>query len=155
MSRIDRFFTYVDKGVNDDKCCWNWMGALSRGDYGNFWDGRKNKRANRYSYEHHNKVTLNPLQFVCHSCDNPRCVRPTHLWLGTRQDNMDDAANKGRLKKGQNAPKAAFTNQQILSIRERISNGEKQQHIADEYKVHNVTISRIWLKKVYKDAFKK
>lgn len=75
--------------------CWNWIGRLSKSGYGEFDANCKTYRAHRISYELFVDKITNGLH-VLHDCDNPRCVRPKHLWLGTHQDNMRDRDEKGR-----------------------------------------------------------
>ena len=89
----ERFWARVSKTDN----CWEWTGSKSRG-YGSFSMGREygTKRSHRMSYE----MAYGPIPeglFVCHHCDNPGCVRPDHLFVGTHADNMLDAIKKGRL----------------------------------------------------------
>ena len=78
--------------------CWEWQGKLTkRGGYGQLpfttWESR---RANRYSYYLNVDRNFDRSLDVCHSCDNPPCVNPRHLWLGTRKDNLIDMCNKNR-----------------------------------------------------------
>lgn len=78
--------------------CWTWTGARNRVGYGLFW-GRIEKRwlrAHRVSWEMANGPIPDGL-FICHHCDNPPCVNPGHLFLGTQKDNMADCAAKGRV----------------------------------------------------------
>lgn len=82
--------------VNTDAECWLWTGKLDRKGYGRFGT----HRAHRYSYE----TMIGDIprgMFVCHRCDTPGCVRPTHLFLGTARDNMQDCLRKGRHPKTQ------------------------------------------------------
>jgi hypothetical protein len=73
--------------------CWEWL--LSKDDYG--YGRFLQLKAHRVSYCIHNNLSEIPDGYeVCHSCDNPACVRPDHLWLGTHSDNMQDMIAKGR-----------------------------------------------------------
>lgn len=96
MTTYDRFFKKVLIGKPDQ--CWIWTGGKNRQGYGVFAINRKSTLAHRVSFSLH----VGPISegmMVCHSCDNPSCVNPDHLWLGTAQDNTDDMFKKGRGKK--------------------------------------------------------
>jgi hypothetical protein len=90
----DRFWEKVDKrGVED---CWLWTGSNDTR-YGQIWFRGKALKASRVAWE----LTRGPIppgMQVCHTCDNPPCVNPSHLWLGTMSDNIRDAVCKGRVK---------------------------------------------------------
>lgn len=88
---VARFFRMVEK----TDTCWIWKGSKIRG-YGNFLPlNKKNFRAHRWSFEYYNGQ-INVKSVICHSCDNPSCVNPIHLWQGTQADNMRDCASKKR-----------------------------------------------------------
>lgn len=79
--------------------CWRWVGAIDRGGYGRFTVRRRAIRAHRYAWEAVNGPVPTGL-CVCHHCDNPRCVRPDHLFVGTYADNNRDRDAKGRTARG-------------------------------------------------------
>jgi HNH endonuclease len=103
-----RFLSYVIMSENVDDC-WLWIGGLSRKGYGKFQSGKHTKIASRIAYELF-KGIIPDGKFVCHTCDNPRCVKPAHLWIGTNSENQQDSIKKGRHRwynyKSQNEVKA-------------------------------------------------
>jgi hypothetical protein len=79
-----------------DQGCWEWQGSKNRG-YGTFSRNGRSERAHRHAWI----LTygeIPPGLMVCHHCDNPPCIRPEHLFIGTMLDNMRDAARKGRIR---------------------------------------------------------
>jgi hypothetical protein len=92
MNVVDRFWSKVEK----TKDCWLWKGSKLQSGQGQFSTNQGTVLAHRFSYElAHGKIP-NKLR-VLHKCDNPLCVRPDHLFLGTDSDNMQDALYKERL----------------------------------------------------------
>lgn len=82
--------------VKQENECWIWQGALNYRGYGKFsMKSDKNISAHRASYLIFNGPIIQGL-FVCHTCDNPKCVNPDHLWLGSAMDNYKDSIKKGR-----------------------------------------------------------
>lgn len=93
MSPVDRFWYNVDKrGKNE---CWGWLSYKNKDGYGIFKHSGKATSTHRYSYILHNGEIPNNLH-VLHSCDNPACVNPKHIRLGTHQENMDDRSARKR-----------------------------------------------------------
>lgn len=85
--------------INEVTDCWEWQGATNNIGYGMIRDEQKMRTAHRVSYEEHTQTKIPRFLCVCHACDNPICVNPNHLWLGTMKDNMQDMLAKGRANK--------------------------------------------------------
>src|SRR5229473_531412 len=95
---VERFWSKVRKSDG----CWEWIAGKHRFGYGIIRDGGRGSRmrtAHRISWEFHNGSIPAGL-WVLHRCDNPQCINPDHLFLGTQFDNMTDAARKGRIRNG-------------------------------------------------------
>lgn len=99
-------------------------------------------RVHRLSWFIHNGPIPKHL-FVCHKCDNRACVNPKHLFLGTADDNVQDAVRKGRMARGETSGTHKLTEKQVLEIRKRVKNGEKQLPLAAEYGVQGPAIFKI------------
>ncbi len=94
QQRIEKFWSYVDKS-NGDNACWIWTGLKNEDGYGRTSWERKHWKCHRVAY----LITFGEIpkgMQVLHHCDNPACVNPSHLWLGTHTDNMRDMVSKGR-----------------------------------------------------------
>lgn len=137
---LNDFLRKVTVGNLDE--CWNWHGAKNFGGYGDFRVERKAIMAHRFAYLHVHRTIPDGLH-VCHHCDNRSCVNPLHLFAGTRQENMDDAVNKHRLKNGADHYLATLSWDDVLTIRQRHAAGMKQKDLAAEYRVAKATICNI------------
>ena len=144
-----RFWAKVDKRGPDD--CWEWKESVRRGGYGAFGVNKKVVSAHRFSWEMHNGPIPEGM-FVCHTCDNPLCVNPNHLFLGTHSDNMADAANKDRMRRwerarGESHGNAKLTEDQVYEIRD---DTRMPKEIAKEYGVNGPAVSKIQLRRSWK-----
>ncbi len=132
------FWEQVDK----QGACWRWLGTITAKGYGSFY-AREGKyrfyRAHRYSwFLEHGEIDSG--LWVLHKCDNPWCVNPEHLWLGTNEDNMKDKIDKGRHRPGERHGMAKLTEKDVLYIR---ACGKPALELAAEFDVHGTTIYNI------------
>lgn len=140
-----RFMMNVTIGKPDE--CWEWEGGKT-GSYGQFAWRDAGNLAHVASYKlfvgHISKRHGKNKLFVLHTCDNPSCVNPKHLWLGTDQQNMDDMVRKGRSlhRYGANAPSAVFSAHKVKKIRGLYASG-KYTYKQLAYKT-GVSLGYIW-----------
>ncbi len=160
---IDKFWSKVT-GMENENSCWTWTGSVRSNDkpYGRMVIDKKHHGCHRLSY--YFKYGINPLSFdVLHTCDNPRCVNPTHLKLGTNSDNVADKVRKGRQarnvawNKGQDGLKgmknasSKLTDETVRKIRAEYKFGENGAYVlAKEYGVSKPLIYNIVKRKSWK-----
>lgn len=140
-----RFYAQVKKIPGRDTC-WTWLGAgAGPQGYGSFtYDGRR-------WMAHQAALILEgipPVEntVVCHECDNPRCVRPSHLFVGTQKQNMEDCSRKGRIGG------MKLTTEQVLEIRLRLSQGESRLSVARRFNVSKNNIRAIHLRQTWQQC---
>ena len=127
INEFTRWESKVNK--NTETGCWEWEGAKYRKGYGHFrrvFDGVwKMYKAHRFSYEYFNNGgnLLDKDICVCHKCDNPGCVNPEHLFVGSTQDNIKDKIAKGRHSYGIRQGYRIISEKDVLKIREEYSTG--------------------------------
>jgi hypothetical protein len=151
MDEVDRFWERVEK----TQTCWNWIGAKQTGGYGHFYlgtvNGKKVKRlAHRYSYELHNGPIPAGMD-VLHKCDNPGCVNPEHLFLGTQATNDADRDAKGRQARGSEHGMAKLTEAQVREMRAAYAaGGVTYKELGQKYGVSGAqahcAIAGVWWK---------
>lgn len=164
-SDIERFWRKVEK-LGTEAGCWLWIGGTHKGGYGRFWLQDTEMLAHRISFQIAFGYLSNE-KMVLHHCDTPCCVNPAHFFIGNAQANMSDKMAKGRhvavagdehswRQRPEIVPKgivhwnAVFTDEEVLEIRERRSNGERVCDLADEFRATRQTISAIALRKRWK-----
>lgn len=126
--------------------CFLWTGFVNRQGYGRIrWQGR-NELVHRLSYELSTGVHPGA-KFVCHKCDNPSCLNPDHLFLGTAKDNNKDRASKGRNMKGYWGgahPRAILTDAQVVQIRIEYVKHSRDHGTPALARKHGVTQQTVW-----------
>lgn len=152
----ENLFKRFMKHVQITEGCWPWKGCTLRGGYGRFDTEGRHLRAHRVAY----LTFRGPIPggtLVCHSCDNPPCVNPAHLWLGTNHENILDALAKGRHKNRVNLPRpeqqnlaigerngsAVLTQGQVVELRLMAAGGMQFKLLAKEFGVCPSTIADI------------
>lgn len=146
---VSRFWPKVDKRGPEE--CWPWKAGADPRGYGWMRVGPRMEHSNRVSWRIH---FGEPGELcVLHRCDNPRCVNPAHLFLGTKGDNNRDRHEKGRSRGGSRPgtenPAAKLTPEKVREIRERRANGERWCDLARAFGVARETIrdvvrGRLW-----------
>lgn len=148
MDLMQRFMSHVKKTNK----CWLWTSTKVTDNYGAITIDYKMKRAHRVSYELF-KGPIPEGMDVLHSCDNPPCVNPGHLRLGTHQENMKEKMLKGRCNPpvGERAGFAKLTWKTVEQIRKKyIPRSYSIRKLAKEYKVSTWTIKDILKNRVWK-----
>lgn len=150
---LTRFWSKVVKGKN----CWEWIACKNNQGYGLFRFNNRSRLAHRVSWTLNGGLIPGGL-YVCHKCDNPICVRPSHLFLGNQSDNMGDAKRKGRMASGEKSSmrlhpdriargtrrwNAKLTDKKVLEIRGAAAVGWSFKGLAAKFHVHQSQISRI------------
>lgn len=130
--------------------CWEWQGSKTQAGYGLiYWYG-KLQYAHRLSLQFIGQA-IPDRYHVCHKCDNPSCVNPNHLFVGSPRDNMQDKVSKGRHTFGEKHPNAKLTNSEVLEIRDMAEDGVFFSDIAKTFDVSESHISTIVARLVRRD----
>lgn len=141
--RFDEFF--IPEPMSG---CWLWLGGVSWQGYGKF-HFRTTMAAHRASWALHHRVF--PEVNVLHRCDNPACVNPEHLFLGSHLDNMRDKARKGRQfrPRGELNGQAKLSNAEVIRMRALHADGIEQKDIAAQFGLAQSAVSNIVNRKTY------
>lgn len=127
---VTRFWRRVDKSGD----CWLWTGGIAANGYGKLSREYKKLYAHRVAHELINGP-IPDWMHVCHRCDNPKCVNPTHLFLGTRSDNMQDCLKKGRMTN--NKPKTHCKRGHVLAGENRLITSSRACRICRDLYIKN------------------
>ena len=150
----EKFTRHCTPGPVDT--CWLWRGACDRRGYGHMNVDGATVAAHRVSYELHVGLIPDGL-WVLHRCDNPPCCNPSHLFVGSCQDNHDDMRSKGRQVEpprmpGSSNPSVVLLPEQVAEIRRRLETGGRgiNERLAMEFRVSRQLISAIKHGKVWR-----
>jgi hypothetical protein len=153
MGFLDLFWSKVEIKGEDD--CWCWIGEKNSNGYGTLRKYGRKLAAHRISWEIENAVEIPSGLVVCHKCDNPLCVNPNHLFIGTQKENMEDAAKKHRLHKtspsGINAARAKLNQETLKQLRNDYLGGVFYKDLSKKYNLSGVCIHKIVKNKTYID----
>lgn len=145
----DRFFAKISKHVESNGCLL-WLASCDTGGYGTIKHQGKNAKASRIAYQFA-YGDFDQSLFVLHHCDNPPCVNPLHLFLGTHQDNATDKVEKGRQSKGVRSITAKLTDDQVREIRALyVPWFVTQKQLAKRFGIAEVTVNNIIHKRDWK-----
>lgn len=128
----ERFLEKIKKDVSNG--CWEWTANKTHGGYGKFWLCGKHVLAHRFSYELF-KDSIPEGKVICHSCDNPWCVNPDHLWLGTQSENIEDSVVKNRFDSV-----VKISSVIVKTMKKKRNCGAKYREIAEEYGIGLTTV---------------
>jgi len=148
----ERLYLYININSKDD--CWEWVGYKRKDGYGEITIDKKTFRSHRLIYiDTYGSIPEG--MCICHSCDNPSCCNPNHLFMGTHVDNMKDCRNKcrtgGGSRPGEECGKHKFTNEEILDIRKKYKTGlYSQRNLAKEYNMSQTNIKDIINRKIWR-----
>lgn len=138
------------RGTADPQRCWEYLGDRDDKGYGSIRHRGRMQKAHRVAFDLCGGSIPAGL-CVCHRCDNPSCVNPFHLFLGTVAQNNADRARKGRSAdaRGERSHRARLAPAQIADIRARRAAGETIVSLGEAFGVHHGTISRIALRQTW------
>lgn len=153
---------FWDKVIKKDSGCWEWIASTRNGGYGAFKINGKVIDSHRFSFTL-TKGDIPQGLFVCHTCDNRKCVNPDHLFLGTPKENFYDAVNKNRIdieklagngfKKDSPSPSRKLTKHQVTEIRVKFDNRQiAKRQLAREYGVDEKAIRDLLSDKTYREV---
>ena len=134
----DKWITIPETG------CWWWIAAAGGKGYAAIQVDKRARGAHRVSYELH-KGEIPDDMCVCHTCDNPLCVNPDHLFLGTHADNAIDRKNKGRNGnlRGDKHPNTKLSEVEMVMVKQLLADGMLHREIAELFGVSRTHISNI------------
>lgn len=142
LSFEDTFASYVLRSNN----CWEWTGLKDKDGYGLFNYKQKQYRAARTALSIDGRIVPDGM-YACHHCDNPSCVKPSHLYIGTPKDNSRDAIVRNRNRRGERSHFSKLTDDIVRHIR---TADKCVGDLAKEYNVSHSAISLVRSRKTWK-----
>lgn len=144
---MQRFWDKVDISGN----CWEWTAGVWKGGYGEFWFGDRMVQAHRFAYS----LIYGPIpegMCVCHHCDNPGCVKPSHLFLGTQVENQRDSVAKGRGAdhRGEKNGNSKLYENDVHEIRRLYSLGVKSALLSKMWRINQDHVTRLVSRKSWR-----
>lgn len=138
------FISRFEAKIRKSEGCWEWTASCAGKGYGQM----KLPKQRRQEYSHRLAYLIYvgqipPKTDVCHTCDNPKCCNPKHLFLGTSHDNHVDMVNKDRHLPGERNGNSVLSDGEVRQIRSCLKAGIVQTKIAAMFNVSQITISRI------------
>ena len=144
-----KFWLNVDKRLDNE--CWVFLGGKDKDGYGQFWDSDNQKQTRAHVYSAKLHLGESPAMLcVCHTCDMPSCVNPSHLFYGTQRQNIADKVDKNRQAKGEAQGHHKLTEAQVSEIRQRASEGYRK--LCEEFQLVPSTVYRIWHGQAWKHS---
>lgn len=140
MTVVDRFWEKVNR-LDGADACWEWTGAIDKSSgYGAFKVGGRRVTPHRLSLSWKLGRDVGPHLDACHTCDNRRCVRPDHLYEGTRKQNVGDCVSRGRHARGETVGTAKLTEAEIVAIK---ASALDARALSRRFSVHPTTVRAI------------
>lgn len=148
--QLNAFWSKVAITANDD-LCWEWTGAKNSDGYGNFWRNGVSIKSHQVAWMYPDYVILDGME-ICHSCDNPACCNPKHLFLGSHLENLKDMEAKNRRAKGEKITVHKMTRETVIEARSKYENGNFTiAALAREYGVAHRTMTCVLRGLTWKD----
>ena len=133
LSSLPMIISFFSKIAVRSTNCWEWTASTRSGSgYGQFGIDGYGEYAHRLMWVLFNGAIPSGM-YLCHTCDNRKCVNPDHLFVGTQKDNMSDCKEKGRNSFGENHPKSILTQNDIISMSIDRNSGFSWKRLSDKY----------------------
>ena len=148
----------VLRGINPEgltlDTCWEWQRGCNTSGYGQTSIGGKTTRVHRLVCEWFHGPAPDNKPCALHSCHNPKCCNPRHLRWGTHKENMEEKVSADRANftgpRGSRSGHTSLTEEDVLSIRSRVADGEKQVDLAREFRITSGSMSSIVTRRTWK-----